>query len=84
MLPNPTFKWKQQPVLHVWRKNSDNGEVLLTEYDATNCTSLFEEALCNNEVPISDAYNRSEAMVLCIAYIVLYYGSYLCLQSSNC
>lgn len=52
MLPNPTFKWKQQPVLHVWRKNSDNGEVLLTEYDATDCSSLFEEALRNNEVPI--------------------------------
>ncbi|XP_078165517.1 lecithin:cholesterol acyltransferase 3 [Carex rostrata] len=50
MLPNPTFKWKQQPVLHVWRKNSDNGEVLLTEYDATDCSSLFEGALRNNEL----------------------------------
>ncbi|KAJ4779685.1 Lecithin-cholesterol acyltransferase-like 1 [Rhynchospora pubera] len=50
MLPNPTFNWKRQPVIHVWQKDSDNGEVLLTEYDATDCSSLFEEALRNNEL----------------------------------
>jgi phospholipase A1 len=55
MLPNPTFNWKQLPVVQVWRKSSDNSEVILTEYDATDCSSLFEKALRNNEVSVWDA-----------------------------
>ncbi|KAJ3681145.1 hypothetical protein LUZ60_015634 [Juncus effusus] len=50
MLPNPNFKWKQKPVINVWQKNSESNEVELLNYDATNCVSLFEQALRNNEL----------------------------------
>lgn len=51
MLPNPEFNWKQQPVIQVWRKPSeDNEAVKLDVYDPTACISLFEEALRDNEV----------------------------------
>lgn len=51
MLPNANFKWKQLPLVLVWRKQpGETEEVELEEFNATNCASLFEEALRNNEV----------------------------------
>ncbi|OAY80326.1 Phospholipase A(1) LCAT3 [Ananas comosus] len=51
MLPYSNFKWNQQPLVQVWRKLSgENEEVKLQEYDATNCVSLFEEALRDNKL----------------------------------
>ncbi|KAK3023838.1 hypothetical protein RJ639_044555 [Escallonia herrerae] len=52
MLANPGFKWKKQPEVQVWRKQSNDGEssVKLELYDPTNCITLFEEALKNNEL----------------------------------
>ncbi|XP_073112117.1 phospholipase A(1) LCAT3 isoform X3 [Elaeis guineensis] len=51
MLPNPEFNWNQQPVIQVWRKPSeDNEAVKLDVYDPTECISLFEEALRDNEL----------------------------------
>ncbi|KAK3028007.1 hypothetical protein RJ639_040006 [Escallonia herrerae] len=52
MLGNPGFKWKKQPEVQVWRKQSNDGEssVKLEMYDPTNCITLFEEALKNNEL----------------------------------
>lgn len=51
MLPNPEFKWKEKPIIQVWRKNPEkDGIVELVQYEATDCVSLFEEALRNNEV----------------------------------
>ncbi|WOL17920.1 phospholipase A(1) LCAT3 isoform X1 [Canna indica] len=50
MLANPEFRWKTQPLIQVWRKLPEDGEVRLVEYDASNCISLFEEALRNNEL----------------------------------
>uniref|UniRef100_A0A0D9XFJ8 Phospholipase A(1) n=1 Tax=Leersia perrieri TaxID=77586 RepID=A0A0D9XFJ8_9ORYZ len=51
MLPNPKFKWKEAPIVQVWRKNPEkDGVVELVLYEATDCVSLFEEALRNNEL----------------------------------
>ncbi|KAJ0972354.1 hypothetical protein J5N97_020313 [Dioscorea zingiberensis] len=53
MLPNSEFKWKIQPVIKVWRKQSDNKDdsfIKLDVYDPTDSTALFEEALRNNEL----------------------------------
>ncbi|XP_062198890.1 phospholipase A(1) LCAT3 isoform X1 [Phragmites australis] len=51
MLPNPDFKWKEKPIVQVWRKNPEkDGVVELVRYEATDCVSLFEEALRNNEL----------------------------------
>lgn len=52
MLANPEFNWKKQPQIHVWRKKSKGGEtsVELENYDSTECITLFEEALRNNEL----------------------------------
>ncbi|XP_043711599.1 phospholipase A(1) LCAT3-like [Telopea speciosissima] len=53
MLANPNFKWKQQPLIQVWRKQSEDKEdssVKLESYGPNDCTSLFEEALRNNEL----------------------------------
>ncbi|KAJ6806305.1 uncharacterized protein M6B38_313200 [Iris pallida] len=50
MLSNPEFKWKRQPLVQVWRKQTEGEEVDLFEYDPTKCISLFEEALRNNEM----------------------------------
>ncbi|CAM0952375.1 unnamed protein product [Alopecurus aequalis] len=51
MLPNPNFKWKKKPIVQVWRKNPDkDGTVELVLYEATDCVSLFEDALQNNEL----------------------------------
>lgn len=51
MLPNPYFKWKEKPIVQVWRKNPEkDGMVELVLYEATDCVSLFEEALKNNEI----------------------------------
>ncbi|CAN6218334.1 unnamed protein product [Urochloa humidicola] len=51
MLPNLDFNWKEKPIIQVWRKNSEkDGTVELVQYEATDCVSLFEEALRNNEL----------------------------------
>ncbi|KAF0914099.1 hypothetical protein E2562_026504 [Oryza meyeriana var. granulata] len=51
MLPNPKFKWKEAPIVQVWRKNPEkDGMTELVMYEATDCVSLFEEALRNNEL----------------------------------
>ncbi|PNT64921.1 phospholipase A(1) LCAT3 isoform X3 [Brachypodium distachyon] len=51
MLPNPYFKWKEKPIIQVWRKNPEkDGLVELVQYEAADCVSLFEEALKNNEL----------------------------------
>ncbi|XP_051120028.1 phospholipase A(1) LCAT3-like [Andrographis paniculata] len=53
MLPNPDFKWKKEPVVQVWRKHStEDGETSaeLETYGCTQCVTLFEEALANNEL----------------------------------
>ncbi|VAI19734.1 unnamed protein product [Triticum turgidum subsp. durum] len=51
MLPNPNFEWKEKPFVQVWRKNPEkDGTVELVLYEATDCVSLFEEALQNNEL----------------------------------
>ncbi|XP_047961622.1 phospholipase A(1) LCAT3 isoform X1 [Salvia hispanica] len=52
MLPNPSFNWKKQPVIQVWRKHSNGEEtsVELESYHSNGCISLFEAALKNNEL----------------------------------
>lgn len=53
MLPNPNFKWKQQPVIQVWRKQLDDKEapaVKLDTYGSSSSVELFQEALRNNVV----------------------------------
>ena len=51
MLPNLNFNWKEKPTIQVWRKNPEkDGTVELVLYEASECVSLFEEALRNNEV----------------------------------
>ncbi|CAN6211247.1 unnamed protein product [Urochloa humidicola] len=51
MLPNQDFNWKEKPIIQVWHKNSEkDGTVELVQYEATDCVSLFEEALRNNEL----------------------------------
>ena len=54
MLANPDFKWKKQPQIEVWRKQSDDGEttVSLESYGPLESITLFEEALKNNEVSL--------------------------------
>lgn len=65
MLANPEFNWKKQPQIHVWRKKSKGGEtsVELENYDSTECITLFEEALRNNEVLLSTA-NRELSITI--------------------
>ncbi|KAI3935360.1 hypothetical protein MKW98_027180 [Papaver atlanticum] len=52
MLPNPEFNWKKQPVIQVWRKQSENNEtsVKLETYGPKESITLFEEALKDNEL----------------------------------
>lgn len=52
MLPNPDFNWKAEPQIHVWRKQSNDGETpaKLESFGAVECITLFEEALKNNEL----------------------------------
>lgn len=52
MLANPDFKWKKQPQIKVWRKQSNDGEssAKLETYGPVESISLFKEALRNNEV----------------------------------
>ncbi|KAK4389392.1 Phospholipase A(1) LCAT3 [Sesamum angolense] len=52
MLPNPSFNWKKQPEIQVWRKHSKEEEtsVVLESYGRNECVTLFEEALKNNEL----------------------------------
>ncbi|XP_025800863.1 phospholipase A(1) LCAT3 isoform X4 [Panicum hallii] len=51
MLPNLNFNWTEKPTIQVWRKNPEkDGMVELVQYEASDCVSLFEEALRNNEL----------------------------------
>ncbi|KAI3894874.1 hypothetical protein MKX03_033618 [Papaver bracteatum] len=52
MLPNPEFKWKKEPQIQVWRKQSQNNEtsVKLETYGPKESITLFEEALKNNKL----------------------------------
>ncbi|KAK1271512.1 Phospholipase A(1) LCAT3 [Acorus gramineus] len=53
MLPNPEFKWKQPPLIRVWRKQIDGQDdlpVKLETYAPTESTTLFEESLRNNKL----------------------------------
>ncbi|PIA29785.1 hypothetical protein AQUCO_05800100v1 [Aquilegia coerulea] len=53
MLPNPDFKWKKQPEIQVWRKQTENKEdssAILESYGPTESVLVFEEALRNNEL----------------------------------
>ncbi|KAK6915776.1 Lecithin:cholesterol/phospholipid:diacylglycerol acyltransferase [Dillenia turbinata] len=53
MMPNPEFKWKQNPQIQVWRKNSEDTEISSAEletYSPIDSVSLFEEALRHNEL----------------------------------
>ncbi|KAF8404335.1 hypothetical protein HHK36_009218 [Tetracentron sinense] len=71
MLPNPQFKWKKQPQIRVWQKESEGKEtssVKLESYGPTESVVLFEEALRNNEVQLSSFNSRipskTESVVL--------------------
>ncbi|KAF6140107.1 hypothetical protein GIB67_014817 [Kingdonia uniflora] len=59
MLPNPTFNWRQQPQIQVWRSQSEGIETSakLESYGPTESVILFEEALRHNEVPILKFHN---------------------------
>ncbi|GLT60474.1 hypothetical protein SLA2020_332380 [Shorea laevis] len=52
MLPNPVFNWKKQPLIEVWRRQSEDGEssVELEKYDPIESINLFKEALKHNEL----------------------------------
>ncbi|XVE62141.1 hypothetical protein DITRI_Ditri06bG0095000 [Diplodiscus trichospermus] len=52
MLPNPSFSWKIQPQINVWREHSEDGEtfVKLESYNPTESINLFKEALRHNEL----------------------------------
>lgn len=53
MLPNPGFKWNEQPLIQVWRKQpekEEDSQVELESYGPIECPRLFEEALKDNEV----------------------------------
>ncbi|KAG0498033.1 hypothetical protein HPP92_002724 [Vanilla planifolia] len=57
LLPNPLFKWKEQPLIKVWRKDmEDNDSVKLEVYDSTECIDLFRKALRNNELTYHGEY----------------------------
>lgn len=59
MLPNPDYKWKQQPLIKVWRKESEESKaslVKLEEYGPTESIQLFEEALKDNEVALTSSF----------------------------
>ncbi|WVZ05431.1 hypothetical protein V8G54_018777 [Vigna mungo] len=52
MLANPSYEWKKQPEILVWRKHTKDGDnnTNLESYGPTQSISLFEEALRNNEL----------------------------------
>ncbi|QCE12457.1 phospholipase A(1) LCAT3 [Vigna unguiculata] len=52
MLANPSYGWKKQPEILVWRKHTKDGDnnTNLESYGPTQSISLFEEALRNNEL----------------------------------
>ncbi|RZC47449.1 hypothetical protein C5167_040392 [Papaver somniferum] len=55
MLPNPEFKWKKEPQIQVWRKQSQNNEasVKLETYGPKESITVFEEALKYNKLNYS-------------------------------
>ena len=76
MLPNPEFKWKKKPIIQVWRKNPEkDGIVELVQYQATDCVSLFEEALRNNEV---DSIMTMFSFIILHFWCICYYIYYEC------
>ncbi|XP_020572898.1 phospholipase A(1) LCAT3 [Phalaenopsis equestris] len=51
MLPNPAFKWKEQPMIQVWRKYTEGDEsVKLEVYKLLESFDLFRGALRDNEL----------------------------------
>ncbi|ERN20096.1 phospholipase A(1) LCAT3 isoform X2 [Amborella trichopoda] len=53
MLPNPEFKWKQSPLINVWRKQSDgkgSTSVKMESFGPIETMHLFKEALQDNEL----------------------------------
>ncbi|KAL9297071.1 hypothetical protein ACSQ67_022967 [Phaseolus vulgaris] len=52
MLANPSYEWKKQPEILVWRKHTKDGDnnSNLESYGPTQSISLFEEALRHNEI----------------------------------
>ncbi|CAK9133964.1 unnamed protein product [Ilex paraguariensis] len=72
MLPNPEFKWKKQPQIHVWRKQSNDGEVSvkLESYDPNESVTLFEEALRNNEEAVQDSVSATVCCFFSFGFLV--------------
>jgi hypothetical protein len=78
MLPNPEFKWREKPIIQVWRKDPEkDGIVELVQYEATDCVSLFEEALRNNEVD-SKITMFFLSYYISGAFVISYYIYYQC------
>ncbi|CAI9090833.1 OLC1v1025694C1 [Oldenlandia corymbosa var. corymbosa] len=52
MLPNPGFKWKKEPEIHVWRAMTDDEETsaVMESYGPNDSVNLFSKALQNNEL----------------------------------
>lgn len=53
MLPNPDYQWKKQPLIQVWRKQSEDSKASLIKlelYGPNESIKLFEEALRHNEL----------------------------------
>lgn len=74
MLPNPNFKWKQQPVIQVWRKQLDDKEtpaVKLDTYGLSSSIELFQEALRNNEV--REICSRLNSFLMIISFSMMFY-----------
>ncbi|CAK9155466.1 unnamed protein product [Ilex paraguariensis] len=72
MLPNPEFKWKKQPQIHVWRKQSNDGEVSvkLESYGPNESVTLFEEALRNNEEAVQDSVSATVCCFFLFGFLV--------------
>jgi hypothetical protein len=53
LLANPNFKWKDTPLLQIWRENLDNDgkkSALLESYEPEEAIKMIEKALSSNEV----------------------------------
>ena len=53
LLANPNYKWKDTPLLQIWRENLDNDgkkSALLESYEPEEAIKMIEKALSSNEV----------------------------------
>ncbi|GAB2287129.1 Phospholipase A(1) lcat3 [Dionaea muscipula] len=53
MMPNPGYDWKEQPLIQIWRKKQTEEQapsVKLETYGPHESSTVFEEALRNNEL----------------------------------